>query len=336
MDVSGITLTMGDDMLDDDIIEIFIEEAEEVFETINEHFPTWSNDYENLAALQEVRRAFHTLKGSGRMVKAKVIADVAWALEHMINRVIDGAIGSNSNMVIVVERALDVLPPLIEQFKRREKSEVTLEIEQLIEQTTALARGEDVELSQGLPVLGEGGVAVGGHSSMSGSNMAGSNTGAGHNVDASFEFERLEQLDIRVEELNSRVFSIDKQLSEQDNMRFSLDDINAKMGQLDNLNKTFVHQKDLDELCELIDSVSKDNQEMRYFLNANNTRITETLDSFSAKNKASMHKQVQAAEQQMQTMQNDFHKLHQKLFTSQVVAVAAILIAASALVLPML
>ena len=55
---------------------MFVEEAGEVLETIAEYLPQWRADTANKEALSEVRRAFHTLKGSGRMVRALVIGEL--------------------------------------------------------------------------------------------------------------------------------------------------------------------------------------------------------------------------------------------------------------------
>jgi chemosensory pili system protein ChpA (sensor histidine kinase/response regulator) len=90
-DAFEITATMPQDDItdDDDICEIFAEEVEEVLETIQNFLPKWSANFENKSALTEVRRGFHTLKGSGRMVGAKVVGELAWSIENMLNRVID-------------------------------------------------------------------------------------------------------------------------------------------------------------------------------------------------------------------------------------------------------
>src|SRR5690606_27165205 len=77
-----------EDLIDDEILEIFIDEAGEVIGTINEFFPRWAKDFEDAEALTEFRRAFHTLKGSGRMVNAHDVGELAWAVENMLNRVI--------------------------------------------------------------------------------------------------------------------------------------------------------------------------------------------------------------------------------------------------------
>ncbi len=76
--------TQEENDIDDEIIEVFIEEAGEVKETLDEHFPQWKVDFNDQDALSIVRRAFHTLKGSGRMVQANDIGELAWSVENML------------------------------------------------------------------------------------------------------------------------------------------------------------------------------------------------------------------------------------------------------------
>ena len=68
-----------------------------------ERIPDWLEDLEirrwrvggegQEKALAEIRRAFHTLKGSGRMVGAGEIGEFAWRFEEMLNHLIEGRIG---------------------------------------------------------------------------------------------------------------------------------------------------------------------------------------------------------------------------------------------------
>jgi len=105
---------------DDEIREIFIEEATEVLETIHEFFPKWAANFGNKSALTEFRRGFHTLKGSGRMVGAKVIGELAWSIENMLNRVIDNTATASGDMCALIEGVIAVVPEMIESFKNSE------------------------------------------------------------------------------------------------------------------------------------------------------------------------------------------------------------------------
>ncbi|UZE96533.1 Hpt domain-containing protein [Alkalimarinus alittae] len=129
-----------EDLIDDEIIEIFIEEAEEVLETIAEYLPTYINQHDNSEALTELRRAFHTLKGSGRMVNATTVGELSWAAEDMMNRIIDGSIVMSHEIGETLSNATELLPDLIEDFKLQQapRHDVTA----LIERANLLAQGE--------------------------------------------------------------------------------------------------------------------------------------------------------------------------------------------------
>ncbi|SEA22459.1 Hpt domain-containing protein [Microbulbifer marinus] len=106
-----------DNLIDDEIIEIFLEEAAEVLETIGHYFPEWAANFANQEALIEFRRGFHTLKGSGRMVEALEIGELAWAVENMLNRVIDETVKPQRAHAELIEQVRQKLPSMIEGFR---------------------------------------------------------------------------------------------------------------------------------------------------------------------------------------------------------------------------
>ena len=103
--------------VDDEIIEIFIEEAEEELANIRELLPKWVADPADGETLKTMRRSFHTLKGSGRLVGAGELGEFAWAFENMLNRVIDGTLQTNATLFDLLEQARDVIPELIDGFR---------------------------------------------------------------------------------------------------------------------------------------------------------------------------------------------------------------------------
>ncbi|MEQ9545584.1 MAG: Hpt domain-containing protein [Marinobacter sp.] len=139
-DVAAASTADEDDLIDDEILEIFIEEAGEVLDTIREYLPMLLRQHDDRTALSEVRRAFHTLKGSGRMVGALVVGELAWSVENMLNRVIDGSIFMNDDIAALLEDVTATLPPLVEDFeKRRPASQDTAVLEA---RAHSLANGE--------------------------------------------------------------------------------------------------------------------------------------------------------------------------------------------------
>ncbi|UZK04567.1 Hpt domain-containing protein [Venatoribacter cucullus] len=131
-----------DDLIDDEIIEIFLEEADEVTETLNEYWPQFKADQDDKEAMTTVRRAFHTLKGSGRMVKAMTIGELAWSIENMFNRVLDNTIVITPELMGLVDHVITLLPGLIDDFRNQRPAGVNTQ--PLMDYAFALAAGEAV------------------------------------------------------------------------------------------------------------------------------------------------------------------------------------------------
>ncbi|HEY7773300.1 MAG TPA: Hpt domain-containing protein [Marinagarivorans sp.] len=105
--------------VDEDIAEIFVEEAREVLETLAEALPQWQGENVTGDAVATARRSFHTLKGSGRMVKASDISELAWSVENLLNRIMDGSIPLAAIHRDFIGRVYDLLPALISAFEQR-------------------------------------------------------------------------------------------------------------------------------------------------------------------------------------------------------------------------
>lgn len=128
--------------IDDEIIEIFIEEAAEVQETLAEYFPKWREDADDQDSLVVVRRAFHTLKGSGRMVQAADVGELAWSVENMLNRVIDKTITLQEEHLGLIEMVQDLLPELLKAFEQKQPNPQKELTEQYMGWASAAANGD--------------------------------------------------------------------------------------------------------------------------------------------------------------------------------------------------
>ncbi len=71
--------------IDAELLGIFLEEANEVLVTIDENLQVLKDQPHNTELLTTIRRSFHTLKGSGRMVGLKDVGEAAWAVEQTLN-----------------------------------------------------------------------------------------------------------------------------------------------------------------------------------------------------------------------------------------------------------
>ncbi len=127
-------------LIDDEVLEIFLEEAEEELESINQLYPKLVNDREDAESLSTIRRSFHTLKGSGRLVGASLAGELAWSIENMLNRVIDETIPLNKDVLDVMKDATDFMPKLVDAFS---KNSVPSESpDSIMARAHAIAKGE--------------------------------------------------------------------------------------------------------------------------------------------------------------------------------------------------
>ena len=167
----GFTILADD--ADEEIVEIFIEEAVEVLSELHEYLPQWQADPKNEEALAVVRRGFHTLKGSGRLLGAEMIGEFSWKFENMLNSFIENKIIISDAMNQALDESLAVLPQLIEQLKgNREPIE---NIGQLMASAEAVAEGREVVIEPVAESGKESGVPV---SEAEGNNQLQSETDA--------------------------------------------------------------------------------------------------------------------------------------------------------------
>jgi chemosensory pili system protein ChpA (sensor histidine kinase/response regulator) len=75
--------------LDAELLDIYLTEAGEVLDTIRAHHAALEDNHGDREALRTVRRGFHTLKGSGRMVGLTELGEFAYDVEKIHNRLLD-------------------------------------------------------------------------------------------------------------------------------------------------------------------------------------------------------------------------------------------------------
>jgi chemosensory pili system protein ChpA (sensor histidine kinase/response regulator) len=84
--------------IDPTMLGIFLDEFDTVHAQLEDQLADWLDNTSDSKALGEVRRAFHTLKGSGRMVGAMEIGDFAWRYEELLNSLIESRIEFSQSM----------------------------------------------------------------------------------------------------------------------------------------------------------------------------------------------------------------------------------------------
>ncbi|HKT30106.1 Hpt domain-containing protein, partial [Dyella sp.] len=134
------------DGIDDDIRDIFLEEMQEEINNLRQAQQAWMTDPTQLPALTPIRRSFHTLKGSGRLVGAAVLGEFAWRVENMLNRVLDGTVLPHSGVQALIGHAIEALPQLYSMLK--EDTVPTAPLTGIMQAADHLAAGEQASMEQ--------------------------------------------------------------------------------------------------------------------------------------------------------------------------------------------
>lgn len=118
--------------IDEDIREVFLEEFDDELANLGGLLPAWRMQPDNMDRLRPIRRIFHTLKGSGRLVGARTLGEFAWKIEGMLNRVLDGSRPASPAVLAMVDNAHDALPQLNAALRHGQRVSVDLQAMQAI------------------------------------------------------------------------------------------------------------------------------------------------------------------------------------------------------------
>ena len=123
--------------IDPELLTLYIEEAREEVARIAKLFPAWEQNPLETDALAGVRRAFHTLKGSGRMVGATDIAEFAWSIENLLNKIIENTLQRSPSILATIRDASAVAGELVNALEAGQGAPA--KIQDIIDRAHALA-----------------------------------------------------------------------------------------------------------------------------------------------------------------------------------------------------
>ncbi|TNC98943.1 MAG: type IV pili sensor histidine kinase and response regulator [Rhodocyclaceae bacterium] len=140
---------VSEEELDAELLAIFLEEAHEVLGTINEHLPVVRANPGDQAALITLRRSFHTLKGSGRMVGLTDLGETAWAVEQVLNGWLHEARAATPALLEMLDRSADMFKVWIEHLEAG--GGARLDDAELIRRCNALGVTEEAAVGAAVP-----------------------------------------------------------------------------------------------------------------------------------------------------------------------------------------
>ncbi|MCE7915057.1 MAG: hybrid sensor histidine kinase/response regulator [Nitrosomonas sp. PRO4] len=130
---------------DPELLAIFLQEADEVLADITSELQHYHSNPANTEALIKLRRAFHTLKGSGRMVKLDTMSEVAEKLEQVIDLWHSEQRPASNRLVDLISRTYMAYKQWCKNL--REHGETAVYADELFDSANALINEKDSVIS---------------------------------------------------------------------------------------------------------------------------------------------------------------------------------------------
>ena len=130
--------------------EVFIEESEEIVAEITRLTPAWMTEPGNVQVLRDIRRHFHTFKGNGRAVGANILGELGWAVQDMLDRVLDGDLEPGVELQALIDEVVGELPELVMSYKQDSGFNVQ-RVRELTDRCFRMAGGAGEDLASDLP-----------------------------------------------------------------------------------------------------------------------------------------------------------------------------------------
>ena len=105
--------------LDAELLEIYLTEADEVLDRVASNAAQLEAQPDDREALTTVRRGFHTLKGSGRMVGLMDLGEVAYEVEKIHNRLLEEERPATPAVLAMIETAQKSFRVWVDTLRRR-------------------------------------------------------------------------------------------------------------------------------------------------------------------------------------------------------------------------
>jgi len=98
-------LDASTESVDSELLSVYLEEANEVLAAVAGNLALLRQRTTDASVLTAIRRGFHTLKGSGRMVGLTRLGDVAWLVEKTLNQWLQEELPASDELLQMIEAA---------------------------------------------------------------------------------------------------------------------------------------------------------------------------------------------------------------------------------------
>ncbi len=107
----------GNDDFDAELRDVFFAELDDVQQSLDRALGIWRANSADEAAMKDLRRGFHTIKGSAQLVGATALGDFCRHLEQLAIRLMEQKLKPTPAMVGTVEQAVALLPTFARSIK---------------------------------------------------------------------------------------------------------------------------------------------------------------------------------------------------------------------------
>ena len=104
---------------DAELLDIYLTEADEVLDSVASSAVRLKAQPDDRDALTTVRRGFHTLKGSGRMVGLTELGDIAFAVEKVHNRLLEDERPASAAVLALIDTAQTSFRVWVDTLRRK-------------------------------------------------------------------------------------------------------------------------------------------------------------------------------------------------------------------------
>lgn len=110
---------MGDTFDVSHYLGVFIEEAKEHIESLEENLVKLEKEPDNQDFIQAIFRSFHTIKGSSGSMGFQQMAELAHLLENLLDRVRRGEVSVSSSLIDLLLQGVDFLKRMLEEITKK-------------------------------------------------------------------------------------------------------------------------------------------------------------------------------------------------------------------------
>ncbi|WP_456049268.1 Hpt domain-containing protein [Acinetobacter halotolerans] len=134
LDKQQLQSSVSNRNFDPDLLDIFLEEADELLVGIDADLNTWTVDHQNLNALKNLMRYLHTLKGGSNMIQAPYIGMIAHELETIYEKLINQQLQATPQLIALIRLVQDDISDRIQTIRDQHVDYPSTHVVKLLQQ----------------------------------------------------------------------------------------------------------------------------------------------------------------------------------------------------------